>query len=60
MAKFKFTVKTNIAGSAVEEEYEVPDDDLEGLNENEREQMIAQHYAEWVAENTDGGWEESE
>ncbi|NWL87573.1 hypothetical protein DMN77_08140 [Paenibacillus sp. 79R4] len=59
MAKFIFNVSTKYVGSRAEETVEVPDEDLEGLNEDERVKVINEHWEEWLWNgNIDGGWEE--
>ncbi|GIO42496.1 DUF7167 family protein [Paenibacillus apis] len=61
MAKFKFTVSTGFVGSRREETIEIPDEDLEGLDEHEREHLIQTVWEEWLWDgNIDGGWVEVE
>jgi len=42
------------------DEIEIPDDELDGLSEEERSKVIDSHFTEWVFENTDCYWEEVE
>ncbi|WP_079709815.1 DUF7167 family protein [Paraliobacillus ryukyuensis] len=58
MAKFLFTVSTRYVGSKVEEEVEIADNFLEGLDEMEKEEVVEEYYKDWVTENIDGHWEE--
>ena len=42
------------------DEIEIPDDELDGLSEEERRKVIDSHFTAWVFENTDCYWEEVE
>ncbi len=48
MAKFMFGVATNIYKSDVEEEFEIPDEDLEDLNESARKAVIREYFSDWM------------
>jgi hypothetical protein len=57
MAKFKFTLNIGQVGGREEIE-EIPDEDLEGLEGEERENVIQEYYDDWRFNYIDGGWEE--
>lgn len=48
MAKFMFRVSTKYVGSEVEEEYEIPDEELEGLSEKDKDSVVYDHYQAWL------------
>ena len=50
MAKFKFVVETRYVGSDIVEIVEIPDEELEGLNELERNRIIDEYYDAWKNE----------
>ena len=57
MAKYKFYVSTGYVGSMREEEIEIPDEELEGLSEEEIEEYIYEnYYKDWLQNNTDMGF----
>ncbi|MEK5358839.1 DUF7167 family protein [Paenibacillus sp. FSL L8-0709] len=59
MAKFRMYVQTNKVGSTTEDIVEVDDEDLEGLDENERAKLLDEMWQEWIWNgNIDGGYEE--
>jgi hypothetical protein len=61
MAKFIFKVKTRMIGSDVKEEYEIPDDELEGLDTFGRNDVIQEHLEEWLwNDNIYTSWDEAE
>lgn len=62
MAKFKFEIGTGYIGSEITEEFEISDEELEGLSEEERNKVINDYYEEWVWIVTEGyrGWKEIE
>lgn len=60
MAKFKFTLGIGLAGCRQEEEYEISDEELEGLDSDERNKSIEEYWQEWVNGLVDGGWDEIE
>lgn len=51
MAKYRFSVSTNYIGSKVEEVFEIPDEELEGLSEEEQEEVVNEYFEEWVWNN---------
>lgn len=58
MAKFVFYVSTNVVGSKQEEVVEIPDEELEGLNEEERNKVVEEYYKDWLGNYSDIGWYE--
>lgn len=61
MAKFRFHVSTGFVGSRREEIIEIPDEDVEGLSDQEKDSLINEVWQEWLWNgNIDGGWEEVE
>lgn len=60
MARFKAYVQTNSVGSEVETQFEVPDDELEGLSESERTEAIASYCRDAIENLYDWGWTEDE
>lgn len=57
MAKYKFYVSTGYAGSMREDVIEIPDEELDGLSENEINEYIDEHYyKDWLANNADMGF----
>jgi hypothetical protein len=54
MAKFKFYASTGYNGSQREEVVEIPDEELEGLNEEEKSDYIqANYFDDWVVNNVE-------
>lgn len=61
MAKFKFVVGTRYVDSDIVEIVEIPDEELEGLNELERNRIIDEYYDAWKNEQLEEQyWEEIE
>ena len=60
MAKFKFGVGTHYINSHVKEIVEIPDEELEGLTESERNEIIDEYYEAWKNEQLEQYWEEIE
>lgn len=60
MAKFKFVVGTCHVGSDTVEIVEIPDEELEGLDEFERNKIINEYYEAWKNEQLEQYWEEVE
>lgn len=56
MAKFMFCVSTNLVGSEIEEVYEIPDDELEGLTEDEKKRVVQEHYDDWLGNHAEFSW----
>ncbi|MNW44596.1 hypothetical protein D3C74_218340 [compost metagenome] len=54
MAKFKFWVEIDKLNDVVE----IPDSDLDGLSDEEREKVILKHHVKWVDRNLYGDWTE--
>lgn len=56
--KIKCGVATRYHGSKVTEVIEVPDEELEGKSENEKDEIICSQYlSPWVWENIDSWYE---
>lgn len=53
-------VATNRVGSKVKFEVEIPDEELEGLTEIERERWIGESVQDVMWDHVDWGWEEAE
>ncbi|ACU71908.1 hypothetical protein Caci_2999 [Catenulispora acidiphila DSM 44928] len=60
MARFTAYVHTGMNGSRVEEPFEVPDDELEGLSDGERTDVIASYAQDAIANSYEWGWTEDE
>jgi hypothetical protein len=61
MAKFKFYINTGYVGSDREEVIEIPDEELEGMTEEEKDNYIYENYFEdWLANNADLGFYEED
>jgi hypothetical protein len=60
MAKFKFYVNTGYVGSDREEVIEIPDEELEGLTEQQKEKMMEEEFWNFMSNNCDYGWYEME
>lgn len=58
MAKFIFYVGTGVVGSSKRHTHEIPDEDLEGLSENERYEAVQEAFEEWIWDNIDASWDE--
>lgn len=56
MAYFTAYVRTNVSQSRIEESFEVPDDEIEGLSENERDEVITSYAEDAIAPYWDWGW----
>lgn len=61
MAKYKFYVSTGYVGTMREEVIEIPDDELEGLSEEGKDDYIYEAYfQDWLANNADMGFYEED
>lgn len=47
MAKYEFSVGTDYVGSTVTDIIEIPDEDLEGLTEDEIDNLVCEWFLEW-------------
>lgn len=56
--KFKFAVSTGYVGCERSETVEIPDEELEGLDEEARDKVINDYYDEWLWENISTHWSE--
>jgi hypothetical protein len=54
MAKYVFFASTGYVGSSREETVEIPDEELEGMSENEQTAYVDKnYYQDWLAGNTE-------
>jgi hypothetical protein len=58
MAKINVYARTDNVGSKVSREIEVPDEDLEGLEDHERAKYINEHAKDVAFELFEWGWDE--
>jgi len=58
MAKVKVSVGVGLAGCIKRDEIEIPDEELEGLEGDERENVIAEYAKDWMYEQIDWDFEE--
>lgn len=58
--KIKVILGIGVAGCYREDIIEIPDEELEGLNEEERERFINEYLSEWAWRKIDCGWQEIE
>jgi hypothetical protein len=57
MASYKFYVSTGYINSTREEVVEIPDTELEGMTETEKDDYIyKEYYQDWLNSNADYGW----
>lgn len=56
MVKLKLYVSTGIVGSEREEIIEIPDEELEGLTGNEKEEVFQEEFDTFMANHCDFGW----
>lgn len=57
MAKYKFYISTKYVGCEREEIVEIPDKELEGKTEEEKEDYIYEnYYRDWLENNADMGF----
>lgn len=61
MAKYTFYVTTGYVGSKRDEVIDIPDDELEGMTEEEKDKYIYEYYfQDWLNSNSDSGWYKTE
>lgn len=60
MARFKVSVSTNKVGSRCEREFEVDDEDLEDLNEQEHDALVDEYARDVMFDMIDWGWDRVE
>jgi hypothetical protein len=60
MAKIKYTIECGWTIHGYTGEFEVDDEELEDLTDEERERTISQMVEETVANHVSWGWEEAE
>ena len=57
MAQVKLTLGIGFAGANHEDTIEIPDEELEGLNEDEKNAVLDDYWKDWSANYIDGGVE---
>ena len=57
MAQVKLTLGIGFAGANHEDTIEIPDEELEGLNEDEKNAVLDDYWKDWSANDIDGGVE---
>lgn len=60
MAKFKFVIYSHYVGADIEEEIEIEDAELEGMNEEEQDNYLNKAVREWMLQTVEYGWEKVE
>jgi hypothetical protein len=60
MAKYTFYCSTGFVGSLTEEVIEIPDEELEGLSDKEKEKLLLDYWWDFMANNCDFGWYETD
>jgi hypothetical protein len=61
MAIYKFYISTNVVGSKREEIIEIPDEELEGKSDGEKDDYIwEKYYLDFLNNNCDYGWYETD
>jgi hypothetical protein len=55
--KYKFSVSTNYVGCEYEEEVEIDDSELVGLDEAGVDNVLMAYLTDWVWQNIDAHWE---
>lgn len=58
--KIKIWIKLNLQGCRIEDELEIPDEELEGLTDREREQYIDENAKDYLFGFLDYGWSKKE
>ena len=57
MARIRLTLGIGFAGAKHEEYIEIPDEELDGLDENETNSLLNDYWADWSSDYIDGGAE---
>jgi len=60
MAKFIAYVSVGFVGCDREKEFEVPDDELEGLSDLERENLLGEYARDTIFNYVEWGWKPAE
>lgn len=60
MARFTAYVRTDMHGSRCEAPFDVPDDELDGLSDGERADVIATYAHDAIESSYEWGWTEDE
>jgi hypothetical protein len=58
--KVEFSVRMHLLGCTRKSVIDVPDDELEGLSEQERDKYIDEYAQDWLWEQIEYGWKEAE
>ncbi|MCV4233337.1 hypothetical protein OHJ21_19320 [Virgibacillus sp. LDC1] len=58
MAKFKFVIYSPYVGADITEEIEIPDEELDGLSEEQKHELLNKEARVWMLQNVEYGWEE--
>jgi hypothetical protein len=56
MAKYVFYYSIGFANAKQREVVDIPDEEIEGLSEDEREAMLEQRFQDWASNFRDFGW----
>ncbi|MFB0831438.1 hypothetical protein ACEU2D_17775 [Brevibacillus laterosporus] len=56
MAKFKFSVSTGYVGSERKEIYEIDDEELACLTEEEQDKVVHEYFNEWLWDSIYTSW----
>jgi hypothetical protein len=56
MANFQFIVSLNNVDGVIKENVHIDDDELKGLTEKQKDELIQNYWKEWVWEHINGGW----
>lgn len=54
----KAYVRMGLVGCKITDEIEIDDEDLEGLSEDERENLIGEYVQDWIWNHVEYGWDE--
>ena len=56
MAKYRFYASLGFAGANREETYEIDEEELRGLSEDELSKVVQEHYNDWLGNYSDFTW----
>lgn len=56
--KVKFTIYSPFVGADITETFEIDDEELAGMNEEERNKYIDDYCRDWMMQTIEYGWEE--
>lgn len=60
MAKYNFIIFSPYVGADVVEEIEIPDEELDGLNSEEKEKYLNDSVHDWMLHTVEYGWRKVE